>query len=120
MNKLKQTLSCVLTIIGLILFSGCATSHPPKPLTYAATTRPAGPIKSSGQRVEIKQSRGHFYFVNYGFRPAPDICAYLKKAQTDAGAEVLRNADVKLTIPFAFDILLFGVQFGSDTVTANQ
>ena len=120
MSKQTSLTGCAIAGIALILLSGCATSQPPQPLTYVALTRPTGPIKATGQRVETKHSRGGPYFLNAGFRPAPDIGAYLGKAQADAGGDVLKNADVQLMVPFAIDILLFGFQVGSDTVKANQ
>lgn len=120
MNKAIRVLSFTLVCGALLAASGCATSQPPATLSYVAATRPTGPIKAGGQRVETKHSRGGPYFLNAGFRPAPDVGAYIEKAQADAGSDVLRNADVQLNVPFAIDILLFGFQVGSDTVKANQ
>lgn len=119
MSREIRTLCCALVGVALVLASGCATRQP-APLSYVAFTRPAGPIKAEGQRVETAHSRSGAYFLNVGFRPAPDIGAYIEKAEADAGANVLKNADVQLNVPFAIDILLFGFQFGSDTVKANQ
>jgi len=120
MSKVTQALSSAIVGIGLVLVSGCVTSQPQTPLSYVALTRPAGPIKTTGQKVNTKHSRGGPYFLNAGFRAAPDIGAYIGKAQADAGADVLKNADVQLGVPFAIDILMFGFQIGSDTVKANQ
>ena len=120
MSKGTHAIAFALVGIGLVLVLGCATRQPPAPLTYVALTRPTGPIKATGRRVEIKEPRGGFYFLNAGFRRAPDIGAYIERAQADAGADVLRDADVQLNVPFAIDILLFGYQIGSDTVRANQ
>lgn len=120
MSRRTRVRSYALLGIGVILFAGCATSQPQAPLSYIALTRPTGAIKATGQRVTTEHSRGGFYFLNEGYRPAADIGAYIEKAQADAGAEVLQNADVQLEVPFAIDILLFGFQVGSDTVTANQ
>ncbi len=119
MRRYTKALGCALTGIGLVLGSGCVTSQPQTPLSYVSSTRPAGSIKAVGTKVETRQSRGGFYFLNAGFRPAPDIGAYLAKAQADAGGDVLKNADVQLGVPFAIDILMFGFQVGSDKVTAN-
>jgi len=76
--------------------------------------------------------------LNYGFRPAPDIRAYLEKAQVDAKAgngykpspdgailedsqiNCLKNTDVRLRVPIGFDILFFGWCVGEDIVTANH
>lgn len=118
--RVARMLSCLLVGITLAMASGCATSQPPPALSYVAVERPSGPIKTGGQRVETKHSRGGPYFLNFGFRPAPDVAGYLKQAQADAGNDVLKNADVQLNVPFAIDILLFGFQVGSDTVKANQ
>jgi len=115
----KSTLGCIIMGIGLVLASGCASSKSQHPLTYVALTRPTGAIVTSCQQIENKHSRGGPYFLNYGFRPAPDIEAYVEKAQTDGDVDVLRNADVRMVVPFAFDLLLFGFQGGSDTVQAN-
>ena len=107
-------------IVLILLSAGCATPRVPAPLTYAAVTRPDGPVKSGGVPVDMEQSRSGFYFMNAGFRPAPDILAYLEEAQAQSGSAVLRNADVTLIIPFYFNIFLcFGFQSGSDTVTVN-
>lgn len=119
MNKAIRLLSCTIACGALLAASGCATSQP-APLSYVAATRPTGPIKAGGQRVETKHSRGGPYVLNAGFRPAPDVGAYIEKAQADAGSDVLRNTDVQLNVPFAIDLLMFGFQVGSDTVKANQ
>lgn len=120
----KQTLRLVFAILGsgLISVCGCATSQPQHiaPLSYVALMKPVGAIKASGQRVETKHPRGGGYFLNYGFRPAPDIGSYIEQAQGAAGADILKNADVQLKVPFAIDILMFGFQFGEDTVIGNQ
>lgn len=120
MSQTIRMAGCTLLGFGLVLGSGCATSKPPAPLSYVALARPTAPIKAEGTRVETKHSRGGPYFLNAGFRPAPDVAAYIEKAQADSGATVLKNADVQLNVPFAIDILLFGFQVGSDTVKANQ
>jgi len=122
MNKRTQVLGCALVGIGLALVSGCVTSQSQSqtPLTYVAVTRPTGAIKTTGHYTETKHSKNGFYFVNAGFRPAADIGAYLAKAQVDAGADVLKNADVQLNVPFVIDILMCGYQVGSDTVKASQ
>ncbi len=110
-----------LAAITLSMASGCVTTRQAPPaLSYVAVERPTGPILAEGQRVEAKHSRGGMYFLNFGFRPAPDVAAYLKHAQDAAGSDVLKNADVQLHVPFAIDILLFGFQVGSDTVNANH
>ena len=104
------------------LCAGCATTYPagPQPVTYVAVERPEGVIEATHHRTAQKDfRRGGFYVLNYNFRPAPDISSYLDQTSTEAGADILRSADVKLTVPFAFDILFFGVNFATDTVTAG-
>ena len=110
-------------LLGLLaaaaLLAGCATPKPPPRLTYLAAKRPEGPIMSKEHLVEIKTKRGGFYVLNNGFRPAPDVGAYVRDAQSGADSDVLRNADVELVVPAALDILLFGFQFGNDTTRAG-
>ena len=120
MIKATQLMGCAILGIGLVFVSGCATPPPQPPLSYIALTRPTGVITATGARVEAKHSRSGPYLLNFGFRPAPDVGAYIGKAQAAAGAQVLKNADVQLNVPFALDILLFGFQFGEDVVKANQ
>jgi len=101
----------------LLLVSGCAA---PKPLSYVAVTRPSGVIHATSQNIETGHSRSGTFFWNNGFRPAPDVAAYLQQAETESHSPVLKNADVQLNVPFALEIALgFGVEFGEDTVTAQ-
>jgi len=105
--------------IGIFLMTGCVT--PPPKLTHIAVKRPSGLIpEPAGNSVTLQQSRNGFYFLNFGFRPAPDIGDYLNQAHKETGSECLKNADVRMQIPFFVDILLFGFQFGTDHVTANN
>lgn len=122
MSKRIQLLHCVLLAVGLAVASGCSTTTKKsiQPLSYVALERPTGPIKAEGQPVNTDHKKGGPYFLNFGFRPASDIAAYVGQAQVDSGATVLKNADVKLNVPFAFDILFFGFQAGADTLTANE
>lgn len=119
MNTGSHQIIFLFFIVLILLSAGCVAPRVPAPLTYAAVTRPGGPVKSGGVPVDMEQSRSGFYFMNAGFRPAPDVRAYLEAAQAQSGSAVLRNADVTLTIPFCFDILCFGFQIGSDTVNVN-
>lgn len=137
MSKVVQACGCALVGLGLVWSSGCGTISPP-PLTYVAVTRPVGPIKATGPRVTKVYNRGGPFFLNYGFRPAPDIRAYLEKAQGNAKAgygfkpsqdgviledsqfNCLKNTDVKLVMPIGIEILFFGWCFGDDLVTANH
>lgn len=105
--------------LGMFLLAGCVT--PPPKLKHIAVTRPNGPIQETvGNSVTLPQSRNGFYFLNFGFRPPPDISDYLCQAHKAASSECLKNADVRMCIPFAVDVLLFGFQFGTDHVTANN
>ena len=110
-------------LLGLLaataLLAGCATPKPPPRLSYLAAKRPEGPIKSQEHLVGIKTKRAGFYVMNNGFRPAPDVGAYVRDAQSQADSAVLRNADVELVVPAALDILFFGFQFGNDTTSAS-
>ena len=107
-------------LLGAALASGCAASQPPTPFTYLALERPQGPINGgSHTAVQDSFSRGGFYFLNYNFRPAAEIGDYLTQAEHEANSKVLREADVQLNVPFAIDILLFGYNGGTDTVTAT-
>lgn len=120
MIKEIRILIFIISTLILALTSGCATKQPPPSLTYVAVELPTEPIKATGQQIETEHSRGGPYFLNFGFRPAPNVKAYLEKAQSESGSDVLKNTDIQLNIPFAFDILFFGFQSGSDTVKANQ
>ena len=64
--------------------------------------------------------RGGWYFGNYRFRPAPNPELYLEDAQNHAGSDVLHDADIVFTVPFAIDILFFGYNRATDTVTAAE
>jgi hypothetical protein len=81
---------------------------------------PEGPIKVEERIVDNEAKRGGFYVLNHGFRPAPDVGAYFQDVEKRADAPVLRNADVELVVPFAFDILLFGIQLGRDSTMAGR
>lgn len=104
---------------ALLLAAGCSARSGP-PLSYLALNRPQGPI-ATGQHGPIteKHGRGGFYIGNYNFRPAADIRVYLEEAHQRSGSEVIRDADVVLSIPFAIDILFFGFNHSTDKVTAG-
>jgi hypothetical protein len=92
----------------------------PEPLTYVAVERPTCPIKAEGKRVETKHSRSGLYFFNWGFRPAPDVAAYLKQAQIETGSDILKNTDIEFSVPTLVIPSNIGFQVGSDKVRANQ
>lgn len=112
------------SLLGLLaasaLLAGCVTQSPPPRLTYLAVERPEGMIEAKKHMAEVTTKRGGFYVLNHGFRPAPDVGAYVQDAEKRADVPVLRNADVELAVPFAFDILFFGFQFGNDVTRANH
>jgi len=111
----------ILALLAVLLFScGCSTRSGP-PLSYMALERPEAILATQEQEpLEAEFSRGGWYFFNYNFRPAADIESYLRDAHERAGATILRNGDVVLNVPFAFDILLFGYNMETDMVTAGQ
>lgn len=112
-----------LAAIILAMASGCTTTQVilSEPLTYVAVERPTGPIRAEGKRVETKHSRSGLYFFNWGFRPAPDVAAYLNQAQIAAGSDVLKNTEIEFNVPMIlFPFYAPGFQFGSDKVRANQ
>lgn len=119
MSKTVKSITGILAVTGFLVFSGCATVQQ-QPLKYVALSLPNGVIITSEKQVEMKHSRGGPYLVNLNFRPAPDISSYIEKAQTAVDSNVLRNTDVLLNVPFAFDILLFGYQIGEDVVKVNK
>ena len=107
--------------LTLVASIGCANLRPAEPLTYVALERPEGAIRVElGELVELEWSRGRLYLLNWGFRPAADVRQYLGEAQEKAGLGVLRNVDVELGVPFAIDVLLFGVNFGTDRLRAGS
>jgi len=117
MKKILKILTCSFLVLFI---SSCATTTP-QPLTYLALEKPKGIIETKEYRnLEEKYSRGGFYFLNYGFRPAADINSYLEQAENRVGSSLLRNADIQLNVPFAIDILLFGYNGGTDTVTIGK
>jgi|GEM_PF-3844455 len=106
-------------ILILAALSGCSTSATP-PLTYIALERPVGTITTRmTPATKMKHNRGGPYFLNYGFRPVPDVGEYLAEAHAETGCQVLRNADIQFQLPFAADIFFFGWAFGGDVVTVN-
>mgnify|MGYP006436917263 CR=1 FL=1 len=118
MTQYRRILVATILIIVFNLMTGCAITEP-KPLTYVALEKPKESIKINDMKANISHSRGGVYFLNYGFRPAAPLDKYLKAASNKTDTNILNNADVKLNIPFALDILFFGFQFGEDTVRVN-
>ena len=105
-------------IILLLVLFGCSTT-PPAPLSYLAIKRPAGVIKASkGEEVKKEFGRGGMYFLNFNFRPAPDLTVYLQEGAEKK--ELLTDVDVQLNTPFAFDLLLFGYNHSTDYLYINR
>ena len=118
---MKQSISSATALLFVvIMLSGCAALSRPEPLTYLSLEKPTGQIENTVHSpVELSFSRGGFYVLNYNFRPAADVGNYVEQAQRQANSKLLTDADVKLSVPFAIDILLFGYNGGTDTVTAK-
>lgn len=116
--KLKNY-SFIFIVVTLALFCGCATTPPP--LTYLATEKPKEAVVLKEQKELKKEfSRGGFYFANNNFRPAADVRSYIEQAEKEADTKILKNADIQLNVPFAFDILFFGYNKGTDFLTIKK
>ncbi|MBI4683326.1 MAG: hypothetical protein HY757_09545 [Nitrospirae bacterium] len=116
MKRIFRNLTCSFFLI--FIFS-CA-STPPQ-LSYLALEKPKNIIKTS-EPTELREAffRGGWYFGNYNFRPAPDIKAYIEQAEKDANTDILRNIDIQLSVPGAFDIFFFGWNGTTDYLTTNK
>jgi hypothetical protein len=102
-----------------MLVAGCSTRSGP-PLSYLALRRPEGLIEAEHAPLKENHVRGGWYFGNHNFRPAPNIQVYLEEAHEHSGSDMLRHADVVLAVPFALDILFFGYNRATDSVTAME
>ena len=110
----------VVPVLVACFSSGCSTLPAPPPINFLAIEKPKGVIAPvTHNPVQKDFSRGGWYAGNHNFRPAPDVASYLEDISKMANTGILRNADVHLGVPFAFDILFFGYNSGSDTVTAR-
>ena len=99
---------------------GCASPPAPPSINYLSIEKPKGVITAvSHNPVQKEFFRGGWYAGNANFRPAPDIRTYFEDLGKTAGTVVLRNADVEVAVPFAFDILFFGYNSGTDTASAK-
>ena len=54
--------------------------------------------------------------MNLNFRPAADLQSYLYQALQMTNSGVLRNADVQVNVPFAFDLFFCGYNMANDTL----
>lgn len=112
----------ILTTSAFIAFFliGCASTKP-MPLTYLALEKPSKTINTQAHKeLEEEFMRGGFYFLNFNFRPTADIRTYIEQAEKEANTDILRNADIELNVPFAFDILFFGYNGGTDHLTSSR
>lgn len=106
-----------LFLLTLSTLASCATQAP-APLRYVSLEVPKEVITVNKQKSASKEfSRGGWYIGNEGFRPAPDVQHYLSEAQKDAGHPIMQNVDIKARVPFAFDLLFFGYNNGTDVVS---
>lgn len=119
MKNILKILASSLLVVFFIC--SCATSPPPQPLTYLALEKPKGIINTKEhQEFEKQFPRGGWYFLNYNFRPAPDVKFYIEQAEKEANTNILKHADIQVNVPFYFDILLFGYGKGTDTLTVKK
>jgi hypothetical protein len=119
---MKNILKTLISLVFIAFFlCSCASVSSPPPLSYLALEKPKEIIKTK-EIKELKEefSRGGLYFLNYNFRPAADIKAYIEQAEKKANTNILKNADIQLNVPFAFDILFFGYNGGTDYLTTNK
>lgn len=109
-----KTIHYVLFVsLMLIIIGGCASQ--PKPLAYLAAEVPKGVIVTKDSDAISKEfSRSGGYFLNYGFRPAPDLSIYIGETAKETNTSILRNADIHLSVPVFLDLIFMGVEFGSD------
>jgi len=105
-------------VLPAIAVCGCVTAQ--QPLAYLSLEKPCGVIQTAKPREMVREfQRGGWYAFNNNFRPAADLKYYLEQAQHDTNAQVLRNADVQLNVPFAFSILFLGYNSAVDTISVN-
>ncbi len=117
MKKNYTIWMCLLFVISL---TGCLAEKKPQPLAYLSLEKPTGVINTKDYMwVKESFSRGGFFILNYNFRPAANIKSYIEQAEKQANTSILRNADVRLTVPLTIDVILFGYTFGTDIVTAK-
>ncbi len=123
--KRKTIFTCFVGSIFLILLSGCCFYNE-LGIPYVATVYPELPIDTSENsgKTLLTDNRGGWFFLNKGFRPAPDIRSCLKQAHELSGSTVLKNADVRLAVPVFVSLFPWGVQWQGtaerDVVIANQ
>jgi hypothetical protein len=99
---------------------GCATTAP-QPLSYLSSEKPQGIIRTEKpQDIKKSFSRGGWYAMNLNFRPAADLQSYLDEAQKVVNIGILRNTDVQLNVPFAFDLLFCGYNMAHDTLVVTS
>ena len=113
-----QTIAAI-SVFAILFCTGCATKQP-EPIAYLSLEKPNGTIGViKHDSVEKEFQRGGFYVGNHNFRPAPDVASYIKQTSEEADSNILRGADVTLKVPFAFDLLFFGINSATDIATAT-
>jgi hypothetical protein len=114
----------ILASSSLVVFfiCSCETSPPPQPLTYLALEKPKGIINTiEHQELEKQFLRGGWYFLNYNFRPAPDVKFFIEQAEKEENTKILKHVDIQFNVPLAVNILLFfGYAKGTDALTVKK
>lgn len=118
---MKNILKIFTASLFVAFFLVSCASTKPEPLTYLSLEKPIKTINTQTHK-ELNEdfSRGGFYFLNFNFRPVADIKTYIEQAEKEANTAILRNADIELNVPFAFDILFFGYNGGTDHLTSSR
>ena len=98
-----------------LIVCGCASTRPP--LSYLSLEKPTGIIRTV-KPMDVKKDflRGGWYVLNYNFRPAADMQFYIEEVQKESNSTILRNADIRLNVPVAFDVLMFGFNRAKDSI----
>lgn len=126
---MKRSTPVKFCFAGLLIAVATGCYYNGNGIPYVAVEYPVGPMDTSqhGRFKKFTDSRSGTYFMNDGFRPAPDVREYLEMAQQRMGADssvVMRNADVRFATPIIVPLPPWGFQFqaadGLDMVTVNR
>lgn len=100
----------IIIMCTLIFLAGC--SFTPKPMKYMAVDMPAEVItpNQKSEYVEVIEHKVGIYY-----RESQDISLMVTELQNEAQADILRNADVRVRIPFCFFVC-----YGYDTAFAGE
>ena len=101
----------LIIICTLVFLAGC--SFTPKPMKYMAVEIPAEVI-TQNQKSEYAEVIEHKFGIFY--RESQDISLMVTELQNEAQVNILRNADVRVRIPFCF----FVICYGYDTAFSGQ